>query len=80
VEITHDIGRSFGLPLVASKEISVDFREKIGTLQRQLMNVRFDGSLSVASSPKSKASSSDVKLTAEIEEEIVNVCIDDVVL
>ncbi|XP_047182072.1 U-box domain-containing protein 44-like [Vigna umbellata] len=79
-DITHDIGRSFGLLLVASLEISVDFREKIGTLQRQLMNVRFDGSLSVASSPKSEVSGSEVKLTAEIEEEIVNVSIADVVL
>uniref|UniRef100_K7KKA5 U-box domain-containing protein n=1 Tax=Glycine max TaxID=3847 RepID=K7KKA5_SOYBN len=49
-----------------SLEVSTDFREKIGTLQRQLMNVRFSGSA--------------MKLTGEIEEEIVNVSIDDVVL
>ncbi|CAJ1959033.1 unnamed protein product [Sphenostylis stenocarpa] len=79
-DITHDIGRSFGLLLVASLEVSVDFREKIGTLQRQLMNVRFDSSLSLASSPKSEVSCSDMKLTGEIEEEIVNVSIDEVVL
>ncbi|KAG4387210.1 hypothetical protein AAZX31_11G179000 [Glycine max] len=79
-DITHDIGRSLGLLLVASLEVSTDFREKIGTLQRQLMNVRFDGSLSLASSPKSEFSTSDMKLTGEIEEEIVNVSIDDVVL
>ncbi|RDX75713.1 U-box domain-containing protein 43, partial [Mucuna pruriens] len=78
-DITHDIGRSLGLLLVGSLEVSVDFREKIGTLQRQLMNVRFDGSLSLASSPKS-FTGSDMKLTGEIEEEIVNVSIDDVVL
>ncbi|KAL5191113.1 U-box domain-containing protein 43 [Glycine soja] len=66
VDITHDIGRSLGLLLVASLEVSTDFREKIGTLQRQLMNVRFSGSA--------------MKLTGEIEEEIVNVSIDDVVL
>ena len=65
-DITHDIGRSLGLLLVASLEVSTDFREKIGTLQRQLMNVRFSGSA--------------MKLTGEIEEEIVNVSIDDVVL
>ncbi|KHN45320.1 U-box domain-containing protein 44 [Glycine soja] len=50
----------------SSLEVSTDFREKIGTLQRQLMNVRFSGSA--------------MKLTGEIEEEIVNVSIDDVVL
>lgn len=66
MDITHDIGRSLGLLLVASLEVSTDFREKIGTLQRQLMNVRFSGSA--------------MKLTGEIEEEIVNVSIDDVVL
>lgn len=60
--------------------MSADFREKIGTLQRQLMNVRFDGSLSIASSPKSEFIGSDTKLSGEIEEEIVNVSIDDVVL
>lgn len=79
-DITHDIGRSLGLLLVVSLEVSADFREKIGTLQRQLMNVRFDGSLSIASSPKSEFIGSDTKLSGEIEEEIVNVSIDDVVL
>ncbi|KAK7323359.1 hypothetical protein VNO77_26830 [Canavalia gladiata] len=79
-DITHDIGRSLGLLLVASLEVSADFREKIGTLQRQLMNARFDSSLSLASSPLSEFASCDTKLTGEIEEEIINVSIDDVVL
>ncbi|KAL2337135.1 hypothetical protein Fmac_011581 [Flemingia macrophylla] len=79
-DITHDIGRSLGLLLVASLEVSADFREKIGTLQRQLMNVRFDGSLSLASSPKSEFLGIDTKLAGEIEEETINVSIDDVVL
>ncbi|TKY49675.1 U-box domain-containing protein 44 [Spatholobus suberectus] len=79
-DITHDIGRSLGLLLVASLEVSAEFREKIGTLQRQLMNVRFDGSLSLTSSPTSEFAGSDMNLAGEIEEEIVNVSIDDVVL
>ncbi|XP_027340460.1 U-box domain-containing protein 44-like isoform X1 [Abrus precatorius] len=79
-DITHDIGRSLGLLLVASLEVSADFREKIGTLQRQLMNAKFDGNLSQTSSPKSELTSTDTKLTGEIEEEIIDVSIDDVVL
>ncbi|XP_061353805.1 U-box domain-containing protein 44-like [Gastrolobium bilobum] len=79
-DITHDIGRSLGLLLVASLEVSMDFKEKIGILQRQMMNVRFDGNLSLTSSPKSEFVSSNQKVNAEIEEEIINVSIDDVVL
>ncbi|XP_057457708.1 U-box domain-containing protein 44-like [Lotus japonicus] len=79
-DITHDIGRSLGLLLVASHEVSMDFREKIGMLQRQLMNARFYGNSSITSSPKSELFSIDLKGNWEIEEEIVNVSIHDVVL
>ncbi|KAK7243399.1 hypothetical protein RIF29_38194 [Crotalaria pallida] len=78
--ITHDIGRSLGVLLVASLEVSSDFREKIGKLQRQLMNARFDGNFSIASSPISESVCSDRKVSCEIEEEIINVTIGDVVL
>ncbi|KAE9584809.1 hypothetical protein Lalb_Chr25g0282321 [Lupinus albus] len=79
-EITHDIGRSLGVLLVASLEMSTDFREKIGKLQRQLMNTRFADNWSLTSSPKSESISSDKKVNWEIEEEIINVTIGDVVL
>lgn len=79
-DMTHDVGRSLGLLLVASLEVSTDFRAKIGTLQRQMMNARFGGNSSITSSPKSEFSSSGMKMIGEIEEEIVNVSIDDVIL
>jgi len=79
-DMTHDIGRSLGVLLVASLEVSIDFREKIGTLQRQMMNARFDGSSSMTSSPKSEFFMSETKTVGEIEEEIVHVSIDDVIL
>ncbi|XP_019443561.1 PREDICTED: U-box domain-containing protein 44-like [Lupinus angustifolius] len=79
-DITHDIGRSLGVLLVASLEMSTDFREKIGKLQRQLMNARFADNWSVTSSPISESVSSDRKVNWEIEEEVINVTIGDVVL
>lgn len=77
--ITHDLGRSLSLLLVASLEVSTDFRERIGILQKQLMNARFGGNTSLSSSPISKFVS-DVKVEGEIEEEIINVTLDDVIL
>jgi vacuolar protein 8 len=79
-DMTHDIGRSLGVLLVASLEVSIDFREKIGTLQKQMMNARFDGSSSITSSPKSELFANETRTVWEIEEEIVNVPIDDVIL
>ncbi|KAJ1428164.1 Armadillo-type fold [Sesbania bispinosa] len=82
-DITHDLGRSLGLLLVASLEleVSISFREKISTLQKQLMNARFGGNTNLTSSPISKfVIASDVKVEGEIEEEIINVTIDDIVL
>ncbi|KAJ1393618.1 Armadillo-type fold [Sesbania bispinosa] len=82
-DITHDLGRSLGLFLVASLEleVSISFREKISTLQKQLMNARFGGNTSLTSSPISKfVIASAVKVEGEIEEEIINVTIDDIVL
>lgn len=79
-DMTHDIGRSLGVLLVASLEVSIDFREQICILQRQMMNARFDGISSMTSSPKSEFFASEMKVVGEIEEEIIDVSIDDVVL
>ncbi|KAL4327155.1 hypothetical protein AHAS_Ahas13G0071800 [Arachis hypogaea] len=76
-DTTHDIGRSLGLLLL---ELSTDFREKVGTLQKQFMNARFGGNMSLSSSPVSLEFANDVYGGGEIEEEIVNVTIEDVVL
>ncbi|KAJ7982339.1 RING-type E3 ubiquitin transferase [Quillaja saponaria] len=91
--ITHDLGRSFGLVLLASLEVSTDFREKIGALQKDLMNTRFSGNVTPTSSQGSDFGSdlkveseikeervSDLQVELEIKEERVNVDIDDVVL
>nr|BAX25288.1 WBb225L1.18 [Glycine max] len=64
---------------VASLEVSIDFREKIGTLQKKLMNVRFGGNTSLTSSSISTFVNEE-KVGGEIEEEINNVTGDDVLL
>lgn len=79
-DMTHDIGRSLGVLLVASLEVPIDFREQIGVLQRQMMNARFDGVSSMTSSPKSEIFANEMKTVGEIEEEIIDVSIGDVVL
>ncbi|CAI8596021.1 unnamed protein product [Vicia faba] len=79
-DMTHDIGRSLGVLLVASLEVSIDFREQIGVLQRQMMNARFDGVSSMTSSPKSEIFANETKTIGEIEEEIIDVSIGDVIL
>lgn len=45
-DLTQDMGRSLGLVLFASVELELDVKEKIGSLHRELMNARFDQSLS----------------------------------
>lgn len=78
-DLTHDLGRSLGLLLVSSLEVSTDFREKIGVLQKKLMNARFGETMSPTSNARTEFVS-DVKPDNEIEEEIVNLTIDDAVL
>ncbi|KAL2591895.1 hypothetical protein GLYMA_12G040400v4 [Glycine max] len=78
-DIAHDLGRSLGMLRVASLEVSIDFREKIGTLQKKLMNVRFGGNTSLTSSSISTFVNEE-KVGGEIEEEINNVTGDDVLL
>ncbi|KAG4973793.1 hypothetical protein AAZX31_11G112800 [Glycine max] len=78
-DIAHDLGRSLGMLLVASLEVSIDFREKIGTLQKQLMNARFGGNMSPTSSSISRFVN-EAKEGGEIEEEIIDVTSDDVLL
>ncbi|XP_020966849.1 uncharacterized protein LOC110266449 [Arachis ipaensis] len=76
-DTTHDIGRSLGLLLL---ELSTDFREKVGTLQKQFTNARFGGNMSLPSSPVSLEFANDVYGGGKIEEKIVNITIEDVVL
>lgn len=78
-DMVHDLGRSLGLVLFASLEVSTDFKDKIGALHRDLMNVRFDMS-SVASSSRHSEIVSELEVEEEIQEEKISVGIDDVVL
>ncbi|KAM7264487.1 hypothetical protein ACFE04_002170 [Oxalis oulophora] len=48
-DLTQDLGRSFGLMLFASLDLQVDVKQKIGALQKELMNARFDFSPSTSS-------------------------------
>ncbi|PON49730.1 Coatomer beta subunit [Trema orientale] len=78
-DMVHDLGRSLGLVLFASLEVSTDFKDKIGALQKDLMNAKFDPS-SVASSSRHSEIVSEVEVEDEIQEEKVSLGIDDVVL
>ncbi|KAL5760318.1 hypothetical protein ACOSQ2_019156 [Xanthoceras sorbifolium] len=50
-DLTQDIGRSIGLLLFASNDLKlVDVKEKIRALHKELMNARFDKSLSLSPS------------------------------
>lgn len=78
-DMARDLGRSLGMLLVASLEVSTNFRGKIGTLQKELMNVTFGGSTCLPSTSKS-ISLNEMKVGGEIEEEIINVTSDDILL
>ncbi|KAL0007096.1 hypothetical protein SO802_008598 [Lithocarpus litseifolius] len=41
-EVTHDLGRSLGLLLLASLEVSIDLKEKIGNLHKELMSASLE--------------------------------------
>ena len=66
-EVTHDLGRSLGLLLLASLEVSTDLKEKIGDLHKELMSARF----SLDSSWVSEFVS-ELKVVNEIEEESIS--------
>ncbi|XVF24396.1 hypothetical protein REPUB_Repub13aG0124400 [Reevesia pubescens] len=73
-DVIQDLGRSIGLVLFASIDLHLDIKEKIGSLQKEFMNVKFNASLSSSPSPSPSPSheSEFVSATAsekEIEEE-----------
>ncbi|KAH9709887.1 hypothetical protein KPL70_013329 [Citrus sinensis] len=93
-DLTQDMGRSLGLVLFASVELELDVKEKIGSLHRELMNARFDKSLSSSpiQTPRPSLESGFVsdfesRKAVEMEEEIqeiveerISLGIDDVML
>ncbi|XP_031260970.1 U-box domain-containing protein 44-like isoform X2 [Pistacia vera] len=55
-DLTRDIGRSLGLVLFASIDLKLDIKGKIGELHKELMNAKFDKSLSPSPTPSQSAS------------------------
>lgn len=67
-DVVHDLGRSLGLVLLASLEVSTDLKDKIGVLHKDLMNTRFDMS-SFASTSYDSGVVSEIEVEEEIQEE-----------
>lgn len=57
-DLTQDIGRSLGLVLFASIDSKLDIKGKIGALHKELMNAKFDKSLSPSPSQSPSANPS----------------------
>ncbi|KAG7031942.1 U-box domain-containing protein 43, partial [Cucurbita argyrosperma subsp. argyrosperma] len=51
--IAHDLGRSLGLVLFATAEVSTQFKAKIGELHKELMNMKFSENCSPTSTSTS---------------------------
>ncbi|EEF49587.1 conserved hypothetical protein [Ricinus communis] len=88
-ELTQDLGRSLGLVLFASTDVSPEFKEKVAALHKELMNARFNIRLSSSPSPSANPSPrpsqesgfvSEIDSEREIEEDIITLSTEDVVL
>ncbi|XP_056164398.1 U-box domain-containing protein 44-like isoform X2 [Syzygium oleosum] len=81
--LTHDLGRSLGLVLFARRDISMEIKQKIGALHRELMNTNFAAGQITCSSGSSELgfdSESEMEEEDIIEEERINLDINDVAL
>ncbi|KAK9282700.1 hypothetical protein L1049_010920 [Liquidambar formosana] len=80
-DVTHDLGRSLGLVLFASLDVSIEIKEKIGALRKEMMSVRFELSPSPTVSPSRESEfANELEAGEEIEEERINLDVEDVVL
>ncbi|XP_050231315.1 U-box domain-containing protein 44-like [Mercurialis annua] len=88
-DLTQDLGRSLGLILFAGINVSSEFKEKVAVLHKELMNAKFNTSLSSSPSPCANLSSilsqesdfgSEFGFVGEIEEESITLSTEDVVL
>ena len=78
--IAHDLGRSLGLVLFATVEVSTQFKTKIGELHKELMNMKFDENCSPTStSSRTTEFICDLRVE-EIEEERTSVKACDIAL
>ncbi|XP_023541296.1 U-box domain-containing protein 44-like isoform X1 [Cucurbita pepo subsp. pepo] len=86
--IAHDLGRSLGLVLFATVEVSTQFKMKIGELHKELMNMKFNESCSPTSTLTSTWTSTSSRTTEfvcdlrveEIEEERISINVCDIAL
>ncbi|CAB4298826.1 unnamed protein product [Prunus armeniaca] len=67
-DVVHDLGRSLGLVLFSSLDVSTELKDKIGMLHKDLMNTRFDMS-SFASTSYDSGVVSEIEVEEEIQEE-----------
>lgn len=83
--MTQDLGRSLGLVLFASIDVSREIKEKVSALHKELMSAKFITSLSTSPCPSPRPSQeygsvSEMDSEREIEEETVTLSTEDVVL
>ncbi|KAF2322478.1 hypothetical protein GH714_017246 [Hevea brasiliensis] len=83
--MTQDLGRSLGLVLFASIDVSPEIKDKVAALHKELMNAKFNTSFSTSPCPSPRPSQesgfvSELDSEREIEEETVTLSIEDVVL
>ncbi|KDP40508.1 hypothetical protein JCGZ_24507 [Jatropha curcas] len=89
-DLTQDLGRSLGLVLFASIDVSPEIKEKVATLHKELMNTKFNNAiLSPSPSPSANPSPrpsqesgfvSEIDSEREIEEESITLSIEEIVL
>ncbi|KAA8537310.1 hypothetical protein F0562_027003 [Nyssa sinensis] len=94
-DVTHDLGRSLGLVLFASHDVSIDGRDKMEALRKEMMNTRFNSSSDHGSefvhdveteeeseedTEEETEEEAEEEIKEEIEEDRITLGIDDVVL
>lgn len=80
--IAHDLGRSLGLVLFATVEVSTQFKTQIGGLHKELMNMKFNENCSPTSTSTSSRTTEficDLRVE-EIEEEQISIKVCDIAL
>ncbi|KAJ8900325.1 hypothetical protein K2173_024965 [Erythroxylum novogranatense] len=89
VDVSQDLGRSLGLLLFASIDMSSEIKERIGALQKELMSAKFDSSfapspgysVNISSQPSRESGFvSEIESEKETEEGRIIPSVDDVVL
>ncbi|KAG9443648.1 hypothetical protein H6P81_014988 [Aristolochia fimbriata] len=69
-EVIRDLGRCLGMVLLASLDVSVEIKEKIGVLHKEMISVKFDKSSDTESIQSSSCSDAKSIGKSEIEEAV----------